>query len=429
MKKLLKTPNKIVRRVLSRTSHKTDGSRSSFYVDDLMLQDTTLAEEIRALKQQVEHLKSAISALSRDTEKKEVALARIAREKEVLSLDLLKQKRSNSSLLKQLEDERKHYYQEKEQYCAEMNEIKKLKKALSTTSTHSDAFTIEQYKQELSKTKLTLNHTLQANYNLSIKFLRMKNTKTCLKTQLKSMQLEHEKIVNEYKTKIENLCNELGQMIHEKIVAPISCSSKKYLQLVNQNSCLVYENLCLQLEVDQLNSKLEKMKLEKLKDESNSKLNYIYREKPKPKTKPSSNQHKKVRIKEEKPEKDVTDKPSTSKSSEIPTKENILKIFERVEQPGVPKITILHDTDPSSKPSTSRQHEPVQIPSIQEKSSRQSESKQTNLIKNIADNPNPRLALFQVSETTSRTSTTVSGGLTRTTSSPNLLFRNAKHYS
>lgn len=159
-----------------------------------MLQESTLADEIRALKQQVEHLKSAVHALSQDTEKKEVALARIAREKEVLALDLLKQKRSNGSLLKQLEDERKHYYQEKEQYCAEMNEIKKLKKALSTTSTHSEGITIEQYKQELSKTKLTLNHTLEANYNLSIKFLRMKNTKTCLKTQLKTMQLEHEKV-------------------------------------------------------------------------------------------------------------------------------------------------------------------------------------------------------------------------------------------
>lgn len=169
------------------------------------------------------------------------------------------------------------------------------------------------------------------------------------------------------------------------------------------------------------------MKLEKLKHESNSKLNYIYREKPKLKNKPLPKQHKKVRIKEEEPEKDVTAKPSTSKS-EIPTKENILKIFERIEQPGVPNITILQDPG-SSKPSTSRHVEPTQIPSVQEKSSRRSGSKQTNLIKSVMDNPNSRLALFQVSETTSRTSTTMSGGLTRTASSPNILLRNAKHYS
>ncbi|VEN43594.1 unnamed protein product [Callosobruchus maculatus] len=157
-----------------------------------------------------------------------------------------------------------------------MNECKKLKLRLSSSAVSSELKSAEDYKKEILKLKQTLNDTLEANYNLSIKFLRMKNTKTCLKTELKAMKLEHDKLQNDYKARIESLTAELNTILDEKLDSAISPSSKKYMQLVKQNSCLVYENLCLQLEVDNLNLKLEHMKLEKTRSETNSRLSYMH---------------------------------------------------------------------------------------------------------------------------------------------------------
>ncbi|XP_030753263.1 rho GTPase-activating protein gacN-like isoform X2 [Sitophilus oryzae] len=392
-----------------------------------MNHEQNLTLEIESLKSQIENLKEAVRSLHRDTEKKEIALARIAREKEKVSLDLLRQRRSNNNLLKQLEDERKYYYHEKEQYCNEMNEYKKLKRAMSTASTHSeDGMSLEQCKRELAKAKQTLNHTLEANYNLSIKFLRMKNTKTCLKTELKTMKLEHEKLINDYKSKMESLSEELNMIINERISTPISCSSKKYLQLVKQNSCIVYENLCLQLEIDNLRLKYEKVKIEKNKTESNSKLKYANSETSNSKNfykSTTRKQQKKVRIKDEAPEKlekDISSIPSTSKQSTEHTSKNILKIYERNELPGIPNIEILNERE-ISKPRTSSEQISRQIPTVQERSCK--ENKHDTLIKNVLDNPGSKLTLFQVSNTASQTSTTYSGGLTRVNSSPDILLR------
>lgn len=159
-----------------------------------MTEEVLALKEIEALKDQITNLKAAVNALQGDTEKKEIAIAKLAREKEKLHLDLLKQKRSNNNLTKQLEDEREFYFKEKEVYCQEMNECKKIKRLMSSSSVVGDNKSTAEYKAEIVKLKQTLNQTLEANYNLSIKFLRMKNTKTCLKTELKTMKLEHDKV-------------------------------------------------------------------------------------------------------------------------------------------------------------------------------------------------------------------------------------------
>ncbi|KAL3269783.1 hypothetical protein HHI36_008843 [Cryptolaemus montrouzieri] len=84
--------------------------------------------DIKALEDQIENLKAVVENLKEEVESKEIGIAKLAREKEKLSLDLIKQKRSNTNILKQLEDERKFYFHEKEIYCQEMNELKELKK-------------------------------------------------------------------------------------------------------------------------------------------------------------------------------------------------------------------------------------------------------------------------------------------------------------
>lgn len=159
-----------------------------------MAEEALLKNELDALKEQISHLKLAINTLQEEIEQKEIHIGNLAHEKEKITLDLLKTKRSYTNLEQQLKDERKFYFNEKQIYCQEMNECKKLKQLISNTGLSSEDKSIEEYKEEIGKLKQTLNQTLQANYNLSIKFLRMKNTKTCLKSELQAIQLEHEKV-------------------------------------------------------------------------------------------------------------------------------------------------------------------------------------------------------------------------------------------
>lgn len=183
------------RKVLSKPSTSSSHESTSDVLEIKMEQELLLKTELDALKEQMINLKAAIQALQSESEQKDVSIANLARDKEKITLDLLRTRRTNATLAKQLEEERKYYFKEKELYCHEMNECKKLKKLLSDSSIGQSERAIEDYRNEIANLKQTLNQTLEANYNLSIKFLRMKNTKTCLKTELQTMKLEHEKVI------------------------------------------------------------------------------------------------------------------------------------------------------------------------------------------------------------------------------------------
>lgn len=154
------------------------------------MDQASLTKENESLKDQISSLKLTIKNLQAENENKDVNVAKIAREKEKLTLDLLKTKRTNSNLVQQMEEERKFYYKEKEVYCREMNEYKKLKKVLSNSniSTRIDS------EEENEKLRKTLEKTLHTNYNLSIKFLKMKETKTTLSKCLKKTEEEHKRV-------------------------------------------------------------------------------------------------------------------------------------------------------------------------------------------------------------------------------------------
>lgn len=155
-----------------------------------------LEHEINNLKDQIGKLQNIVNNMQNDTEMKEEAIANLAREKEKLSCELFKEKRSNATLKEQLEEEREFYFKEKEVYCREMSEMKKLKKKVQEEKNkekHDDEETLH-LKKEVIKLKEVINQTLEVNYNLSVKFLRMKNTKYCLKNRLKKLQSKHEKV-------------------------------------------------------------------------------------------------------------------------------------------------------------------------------------------------------------------------------------------
>lgn len=160
----------------------------------LELSSSYSSTEVKGLKDQIEDLKAVVNNLKDDVEKKELGIAKLAREKEKLSLDLIKQKKSNTNVSKQLEEERKFYFQEKEMYCNEMKELKELRKTISKSHISIKEKPNQDIKNDLENTKLKLKQTLEANYNLSIKFLRIKNTKAFLKNEMIKMKIEHERV-------------------------------------------------------------------------------------------------------------------------------------------------------------------------------------------------------------------------------------------
>lgn len=166
-----------------------------------MLSDTNRRQvnfdaEISALKEQIAILQLAVTNIQEDSENKEKAFANLAREKEKLAYELNKQKRINTTMKQQLEDEREYYYNEKERYCQEMNDCKRIRRQTADSGQIHQNESVDhlQCQSEAARLKQVLNQTLEANYNLSVKFLRMKNTKTFLKERLKTLEDEYQKV-------------------------------------------------------------------------------------------------------------------------------------------------------------------------------------------------------------------------------------------
>lgn len=332
-----------------------------------MVVDTnkSFESEINALKEQIAILQLTVQSMQEETEKKEVALANLAREKESLSSDLRKQRRSNSNLKQQLQEEREFYYQEKEKYCQEMNDCKRIKRQIAEAD--DDKSDCEKYKQEIARLKLILNQTLEANFNLSVKFLRMKNTKSFLKERVKLLEEEHQKAIAELKREVQDLKATIKEVISEEFQLPISPSHKKFLkvgflvvlcdyfmvlvcfkQIIKENGNLVHENLCLQLEVDSMAMEIEKLKHKISRTDTRNSLKYVN---SKTKSNCSEKKEKKVvRIDSNTTvikQKHEDEEAETKEGSPPPATETVTKIYERTETPDMPIITELQ-TDKSS---------------------------------------------------------------------------------
>lgn len=163
----------------------------------------TKDNEIASLKEQVNSLQQSLFSMQEILEIKENSLANVTKDKEKLQAELKKHKRSNLNLRQQLEDEREYHMKEKQYFCREMTESYKYrpKKGIIRNDEYAAICSeeqkneIESLKSEYKKLKLTLYDTLEANYNLSIKYLRMKNTKYSIKARYKRSQTEQEKVI------------------------------------------------------------------------------------------------------------------------------------------------------------------------------------------------------------------------------------------
>lgn len=215
--------------------------------------------------------------------------------------------------------------------------------------------------------------------------------------------------------------------------------------MVKHNSCLVYENLCLQLEVDNLNYRFKKIKLEKTKSDTNSRLQYIHHGTSESsvrsrKNKMNNSEIKNIVIPNEAPEKLEKEPVPSCSGYHLPKDEQIVKIFERVELPGIPAIKIINEKKPKhiKKTRKKKEVESKQEDSLKVKRSVTLNKKDVNVtdsynanIDKIANKTSTKLTLFQVSEIQTATSSdylSLAPSIIRSRSSPDLL-QNTSHKS
>ncbi|KAF5298034.1 hypothetical protein FQR65_LT09845 [Abscondita terminalis] len=366
----LSTPSKLVRKVLSLSSSTNDSTNGNVSASETPTISVTsrvskescssvLESEILSLKEQMAILKITVNSMHEDAEQKDKALMHLEKEKRELGGHLKKEKRSNITLKKQLQAERDFYYKEKEQYCQEMNECKKLKKQLSEMiENKQEEDTISEillYKSRMAEMQDTLNATLEANYNLSVKFMKMKNTKSCLRKRLMQHDLEHKKAMEGLVAKLNGIKNDLFEVVDKKFTSSISSSNKKFLHVIKQNGILMYENVCLQMEIDKLNSELDQLKYIQFKKESRNQYKLLQKNV----TTQTEIYLEDVRLKTL--NRRQNDKEDVTSSHD----KKIIKVFEKDVKEGVPHIIMLpedlpginyHDVAASinSKESTSR---------------------------------------------------------------------------
>ncbi|XP_031351910.1 uncharacterized protein LOC116177161 isoform X2 [Photinus pyralis] len=269
--------------------------------------------------------------MQEDVEKKERALVNLEKEKQELYIHLKKEKRSSTNLKQQLQDERDFYFKEKEHYCQEMNDCRKLKKKLSESiiTKHEKETNVEirQYKSQISKLQDALNQTLEANYNLSVKFLRMKNTKSNLKHRLKQHDLDHQRAMEDLAHQVNDVKKSLEEITDKRFTLPISPSNRKYLQVIKENGLLMYDNMCLKMEVDRLTERIDRMKYVQSNNDLKQKYKFISRN-----AATQTGKHH--------PRNDLNCLEQEKADSKV------IKVFERTETLGTPQIIMLGNDAP-----------------------------------------------------------------------------------
>lgn len=232
-----------------------------------------------SLKDQANSMQKFISSLQEQLNTKDQEILALKQERDQLVSDLRKHKKFYATVRQQLDDERAFYLKEKEYYCKEITESKKIRQQHTEQLKHMSEI-MEQVKEmdilktELSKLKVFLNETLEANYNLSIKFLRMKNTKYSVQTRMRKMQTENTKIISDLQQKLDQTKAEMLHIISEKFTQTLPPSNKKYLQVVKQNTQLVHENLSLNIQLSNLANNIERIKADNIKFETQLRLKY-----------------------------------------------------------------------------------------------------------------------------------------------------------
>ncbi|XP_043272198.1 cytadherence high molecular weight protein 2-like [Venturia canescens] len=214
----------------------------------------------------IAELNETIGDLKNAVRNKDINLGNIQRDNERLASELKKQQRCNRNLKQQLDDERFFYQREKEHFCQELQTNRSKCQGSTTKFQQQQKREFEQLLESLEdENKELRNEILEKNevtYNLCIKFLRMKDSRDLLRQKLDRLLQEHLQVMAEMMEKLDEAREELNIIVSEKFQEPLPISKAKFLQIVQRNSKLVYENAELKLHVQQLTQNIERLKSE-----------------------------------------------------------------------------------------------------------------------------------------------------------------------
>ncbi|XP_011303439.1 coiled-coil domain-containing protein 18 [Fopius arisanus] len=236
---------------------------SNVEISKAQLNEITPDEVIR-LRQQVRELTEKITRVENENQVKDVHLENLRSDNERIVLEIKKQQRCNRNLKQQLDDERFFYEKEKEHFSQEM-ERHRIKCAGSTSKLHLQQYReLERMREALQEENKEIREELlvknQTTYNLCIKFLRMKDARDVMRVKLDCLLRDHLHVIAEMMEKLDEAREELNIIVAEKFQDPLPISKAKFLQVVQRNSRLVYENATLKVHIQQLTLNIEKLK-------------------------------------------------------------------------------------------------------------------------------------------------------------------------
>ncbi|XP_070164941.1 paramyosin [Polyergus mexicanus] len=214
-------------------------------------------DEVVTLQQQITELNKTIVNLKDAIQIKDTQLENIHREKGRLLAELKKQQRCNRNFKQQLDDERFFYQREKDHFIEEMQRYR-------TKHTGNMSKFQQQHKEleqmENKRLKEELANKNEVVYNTCIKFLRMKHAKDTLRCKLDQLLHEHLLVIAEMMEKLDEARKELNLIVSEKFQEPLPLNKAKFLQIVQRNNRLMYENATLKVQIHQLTQNIEKLK-------------------------------------------------------------------------------------------------------------------------------------------------------------------------
>nr|XP_012229361.1 PREDICTED: spindle pole body protein pcp1-like [Linepithema humile] len=241
---------------------------STNIVENKVSQDATECDivdhKIVTLHHQVAKLNEIIVNFEDVIQIKDTQLEDMRRKNARLLAELKKQQKYNRNLKQQLDDEKFVYQRKKNYFTEEMQRYRT--KYIGNTSTFHQQWhkELEQAQDTLETENKQLREELadknQITYNLCIKFLRMKHAKDTLRHKLDQLLHEHLLVMAEMMEKLDEARKELNLIVSEKFQEQLPLSKAKFLQVLQRNNRLMYENATLKVQVYQLTQNIEKLK-------------------------------------------------------------------------------------------------------------------------------------------------------------------------
>ncbi|CAB3222896.1 unnamed protein product [Arctia plantaginis] len=203
----------------------------------------THSEEVSKLQSEIELLKQNIDSLKVSVESRDAAIGTLAREKEKIYIELKSAQRTNRNLHQQLVDERDIHSKEKEFLINEIKRLSKQNENEMKCQQNEDGH-CDHDKQLLDD----LKSKDEVIYNIGIKYMKIKSSKTLLQKKLEKLQVQNkktcEKIIFLLQDNRKTLDILLDNLLKSSTVSP---NSKKYLNLLQINANLHYENTQLKI--------------------------------------------------------------------------------------------------------------------------------------------------------------------------------------